>query len=191
MHVLNKNENILNAWYWVLSEKSQKLIPSKINQSVLIVKISSRKTQKIAIHKNKLPHFFVIHMTILYKNGCVFYTLEPLRRARRKLTNTTLDVEQPRQRGGSQTLLFSAWVWSLGYNTLCRKVAYNSMFMRITLIKKKEYKRQRWRNLLDHSTRIGWVIRLHEGLAKQNSELHLEQYWWVSFELFPASSSSA
>ena len=105
-----------------------------------------------------------------------FYTLELLRRARRKLTNTTLDVEQPRQRGGSQTLLFSAWVWSLGYNTLCRKVAYNSMFMRITLIKKKECKRQRWRNFLDHSTRIGWVIRLHEGLAKQNSELHLEQY---------------
>ena len=48
MHVLNKNENILNAGYWVLSEKSQKLIPSKKNHSVLIVKISSRKTQKIA-----------------------------------------------------------------------------------------------------------------------------------------------
>ena len=42
------NENIFNFGYWVLSENRKKLIPSKKNQSVLIAKISSRKTQKIA-----------------------------------------------------------------------------------------------------------------------------------------------
>ena len=46
--VLNKNENIINAGCWVLSENCKKIIPSKKNQSVLIAKISSRKTQKIA-----------------------------------------------------------------------------------------------------------------------------------------------
>ena len=49
-----------------------------------------------------------------------FYALKLLRRARRKLTNTTLDVET-----GSHTLSFSAWVWLLGYIrhlTLFRKV---------------------------------------------------------------------
>ena len=50
LHVLNKNENIINAGYWVYFLKSQKLIPSKKNQQSvdLIAKISSRKTQKIA-----------------------------------------------------------------------------------------------------------------------------------------------
>ena len=38
--------------------KSQKLIPSMENQSVLIAKISSRKTQKSPIPKNKLPQKF-------------------------------------------------------------------------------------------------------------------------------------
>ena len=37
----------INAGYWVLSEIA-KINPSKKNQSVLIAKISSRKTQKIA-----------------------------------------------------------------------------------------------------------------------------------------------
>ena len=47
LHVLDKNESFQ---YWVLGTfwKSQKLIPSKKNQSALIAKISSRKTQKIA-----------------------------------------------------------------------------------------------------------------------------------------------
>ena len=31
MHVLNKNENIINAGYWVLSENHKKIIPSKKN----------------------------------------------------------------------------------------------------------------------------------------------------------------
>ena len=48
LHVLNKNENIINAGYWVLLWKPQQLIPSKKNQSLVIAKISSRKTQKIA-----------------------------------------------------------------------------------------------------------------------------------------------
>ena len=43
LHVLSKNENIINAGYFL---KIAKLIPSKKNQSVLIEKISSRKTQK-------------------------------------------------------------------------------------------------------------------------------------------------
>ena len=55
-----------------------------------------------------------------------FYALKLLRRARRKLTNTTLDVESPSQRGDRfLTLSFSAWVWLLGYIrhiTLFRKV---------------------------------------------------------------------
>ena len=38
--------------------KSQILIPSKKNQSVLIAKIRSRKTHKIANPKNKLPQTF-------------------------------------------------------------------------------------------------------------------------------------
>ena len=40
LHVLNKNENIINAGYWVLGTfwKSQKLIFSKEDQSVLIAK---------------------------------------------------------------------------------------------------------------------------------------------------------
>ena len=51
-HVLNKNKNIiinhLSGTFW----KSQKLVPSKKNQSVLIAKIRSRKTQKSPIHGN-------------------------------------------------------------------------------------------------------------------------------------------
>ena len=50
-HVINKNENIINAgyWSWLIFWKSQKLIRSKKKNkhSVLIAKISSRKTQKI------------------------------------------------------------------------------------------------------------------------------------------------
>ena len=56
--MLNKNENIINAGYCVLSENRKKIIPSEKNQSVLIAKISSRKTQKTPIHKNKLPQKF-------------------------------------------------------------------------------------------------------------------------------------
>ena len=48
LRILNKNENIINAGHWVLSGNCKKLIPSKKNKSVLITKISSRKTQKIA-----------------------------------------------------------------------------------------------------------------------------------------------
>ena len=40
--ILKKNENIINAGYWILSENRKKY------QSVLITKISSRETQKIA-----------------------------------------------------------------------------------------------------------------------------------------------
>ena len=45
---------------WVLGTfwKSQKLILSQKNQSVLVAKISSRKTQKSPIRKNKLPQKF-------------------------------------------------------------------------------------------------------------------------------------
>ena len=49
-HVINKNENIINVGYWLIFWKSQKLIRSKKKtnkQSVLIAKISSRKTQKV------------------------------------------------------------------------------------------------------------------------------------------------
>ena len=45
LDVLNKNENIVNAGYWVL-------------QSVLVAKISSRKTKKSPIRKNKVPQKF-------------------------------------------------------------------------------------------------------------------------------------
>ena len=60
LHKLNINENIINAFgtgpgYWVLSENRKKLIPSKKSQSVLIAKISSRKTQKLA--KNSCKNF--------------------------------------------------------------------------------------------------------------------------------------
>ena len=47
LHVLNKNNDIINAEYWVLSE-NRKLISSKENQFFLIAKITSHKTQKIA-----------------------------------------------------------------------------------------------------------------------------------------------
>ena len=40
MQVLNENENISNGTFW----KSQKLVPRKRNQSILIPKIRSRKT---------------------------------------------------------------------------------------------------------------------------------------------------
>ena len=51
--VLNKNENITNAGFWVLCEnRKTDLIPSTKNQSVLIAKISFRKTQKIANPQN-------------------------------------------------------------------------------------------------------------------------------------------
>ena len=48
--VLNKNENIINAAYWVLSENRKTSFPiaNKKNQSVLIAKISSRKTNQSA-----------------------------------------------------------------------------------------------------------------------------------------------
>ena len=46
LHLLNKNENIVNAWVLGTFWKSQKWIPSKKSQSVLMAKISSRKTQK-------------------------------------------------------------------------------------------------------------------------------------------------
>ena len=51
LHGLSKNENIINAGCWVL------LIPSKKNQSVLIAKIGSHKTQKIAISCHRLTKF--------------------------------------------------------------------------------------------------------------------------------------
>ena len=54
LHVLNKNENIINAGYW-----SQKLIPSKKNQSVLIAKISFQKTQKIINPQKILCHMVI------------------------------------------------------------------------------------------------------------------------------------
>ena len=46
LHLLNKNENIINAGYWLCENRTEKLIPIENNQSVLIAKISSRKTQK-------------------------------------------------------------------------------------------------------------------------------------------------
>ena len=45
LHVLNKNENIINTGYWLCENRTEKLIPIENNQSVLIAKISSRKTQ--------------------------------------------------------------------------------------------------------------------------------------------------
>ena len=47
LHVLNKSETIINAVYWVLSEVA-KNNNNNNKQSVLIAKISSCKTQKIA-----------------------------------------------------------------------------------------------------------------------------------------------
>ena len=46
LHVLNKNENIINTGYWLCENRTEKLIPIENNQSVLIAKISSRKTHK-------------------------------------------------------------------------------------------------------------------------------------------------
>ena len=46
LHVLNKNENIINTGYWLCENRTEKLIPIENNQSVLIAKIRSRKTQK-------------------------------------------------------------------------------------------------------------------------------------------------
>ena len=46
LHVLNKNENIINTGYWLCENRTEKLIPIENNQAVLIAKISSRKTQK-------------------------------------------------------------------------------------------------------------------------------------------------
>ena len=45
---------------------SQKLIPSKKNQSVVIAKISSHKTQKIANPQNKLPQKFRASWQLLF-----------------------------------------------------------------------------------------------------------------------------
>ena len=60
-----KNENIISAGCWVLGTfwKLQKSIPSKKNQSVLITKISSCKTQKIPnAQKIKSSHNnFMLH----------------------------------------------------------------------------------------------------------------------------------
>ena len=67
-HVLNKNENViinnLSGTFW----KSQKLIPSKKNQSVLIAKIRSRKTQKSPIHASHVntSSFFKRHSLTAY-----------------------------------------------------------------------------------------------------------------------------
>ena len=47
LHVLHKNENINNAGYRVLSEYP-KINSQRAKTTVLIAKISSRKTQKIA-----------------------------------------------------------------------------------------------------------------------------------------------
>ena len=55
-------ENIINAEYWVLSENRKNYFSASKNQSVLIAKINSHKTQKnrqsakINSRKNFLPH---------------------------------------------------------------------------------------------------------------------------------------
>ena len=60
--ILNKSENIINAEYWVLSENRKNYFSASKNQSVLIAKINSHKTQKnrqsakINSRKNFLPH---------------------------------------------------------------------------------------------------------------------------------------
>ena len=51
--------------------KSQKLIPSKKNQSVLIAKISSRKTQKIANPQKKTPAKISFHTVLGKMIGCL------------------------------------------------------------------------------------------------------------------------
>ena len=61
-------------WPWV-----QGLIPSKKNQSVLIAKLSSRKTQKIPNpQKYKLPHKFhatgQVKLFCARENGGTFHT---------------------------------------------------------------------------------------------------------------------
>ena len=49
LQVLNKDKDNYNqCWVWGIFWKSQKLISSKKNQSVLMAKISSHKTQRIA-----------------------------------------------------------------------------------------------------------------------------------------------
>ena len=48
LHVLNKNENIINAGYWVLSENRKVNSQQKKQICPNRKKLSSRKTQKIA-----------------------------------------------------------------------------------------------------------------------------------------------
>ena len=62
MYLLNKNENIINAGYWVLSAIAKINPQQEKPVSILIAKISSRKTQKnrqsakINSRKNLVPH---------------------------------------------------------------------------------------------------------------------------------------
>ena len=57
-HILNKNENIINAGFWVLSENRK--INSRQEKPICpkIAKITSCKTKKLPICKNKLPQKF-------------------------------------------------------------------------------------------------------------------------------------
>ena len=53
--ILNKSENIINVEYWVLSENRKNYFSASKNQSVLMEKINSHKTQKIANPQKKTP----------------------------------------------------------------------------------------------------------------------------------------
>ena len=59
LNVVNRNENIINAGYWALSEIAK--INQLKNPSVLIAKISSRKTQKIVNPQKQTPAKISFH----------------------------------------------------------------------------------------------------------------------------------
>ena len=73
LDVLNKNENIVNAGYWVL-------------QSVLVAKISSRKTKKIANPQKQTPAKISCHTRYIWSgesapdmlSTCIYLTVKPI-----------------------------------------------------------------------------------------------------------------
>ena len=72
---VNKNGNVINFLVLDTFWKSQKLISSKKNQSALIAKISSHKTQKFQpIRKNILPQKFCATRGALYSREKVMWS---------------------------------------------------------------------------------------------------------------------
>ena len=73
MHVLNKNENIINAGYWVHSENHKKLIPSEKNigrhmgQYCHSIYIGSNKYIFVPLHDIFMPNkTYSYHCIILF-----------------------------------------------------------------------------------------------------------------------------